>query len=208
MPPPLLPRPVIALARLLAAATALIGGSAAALLTLAGYVLPVEATPVRADAIVVLGGFGVPRAELAARLFSAGLAPRLLVTGAGDCEAMRDTLIAHGAPATAIVTECASRSTLQNALAIVPELRAEKARSVVLVTHWFHARRALASFRAVAPEIRFGAALVEPDDARWRFGWEQRPLAATLAEYAKIVWYAARNRVVVRPEASSAGAGP
>jgi len=198
---------MMALPRLLAAAAAMIAGAAAALLTLAGYVLPVEATPVRADAIIVLGGFGVPRAELAARLFSAGVAPRLLVTGSGDCEAMRDTLIAHGAPAAAIVTECASRSTLQNALATVPALRAEKARSAVLVTHWFHARRALASFRTVAPEIRFSAALVEPDEARWRFGWEQRPLAATLAEYVKIVWYAARNGVVVWPEANIAGAG-
>ncbi|MBM7849939.1 uncharacterized SAM-binding protein YcdF (DUF218 family) [Methylopila capsulata] len=166
---------------------------AACALTAAGYVLPTVDAPGPADVIVVLGGFGPPRAERAARLFAEGGARRILVAGAGDCEAIRDMLVARGAPAGAIDTECASRSTLGNARQAVPMLAG--ARSAILVTHWYHQRRALACFRATAPSIAFASASVRRDLPRWRLGWTGES-KAVLAEYAKIAWYALRYGIV------------
>ena len=167
---------------------------AAGALTTAGYVLPTMDAAGPVDVIVVLGGFGPPRAERAARLFAIGGAPRLLVAGAGDCEAIRDMLIVHGAPAGVIETECASRSTLGNARAAVPLLAGAK--SAILVTHWYHQRRALACFRTMVPSVVFAGASVRRDLPRWRLGWTGEP-GAVLAEYAKIAWYALRYGIVV-----------
>ncbi|WP_020184871.1 YdcF family protein [Methylopila sp. 73B] len=175
------------------AALVVAAACAACALTAAGYVLPTADAPGPADVIVVLGGFGPPRAERAARLFADGGARRILVAGAGDCDAIRDMLIARGAPAGAVDTECASRSTLGNARRAVPLLAG--ARSVILVTHWYHQRRALACFRANAPSIAFAGASVRRELPRWRLGWTGEP-GAVLAEYAKIAWYALRYGIV------------
>ncbi|MFC7053962.1 YdcF family protein [Hansschlegelia quercus] len=168
-------------------------------MTLAGYVLPVSRSAGRANAIVALGGFGVPRAELAAQLFLDGVAPLVVVTGAGDCDAMRDILLARGVPAKAILTECASRSTQENAAFASGLLRRAHVRSAVLVTHWFHARRALAAFRAALPEMQFTAEAVRPSEPSWRVGWVSTP-GATLAEFTKILWYALRYGIVAGPQ--------
>lgn len=192
-----------------ACVAAALAASAAAALTAAGYILPIEVSAAPVDALVVLGGFGVPRAELAAGLFAAGAAPLVVVTGAGDCDAMRETLIANGVPADAVASECISRSTLENARNTTAMLRGRGVRSAKLITHWFHARRAIATFRASAPEVLFSATSVLPAATpAWRLGWTSEPKAA-LAEYAKIAWYALRYGVFVRiaPEPNAAGAG-
>ncbi|GBD48054.1 YdcF family protein [Methylopila sp. Yamaguchi] len=177
------------------ATTALVAAAACAAgaLSAAGYVLQTPDAPGPADVIVVLGGFGPPRAERAARLFADGGAQRILVAGAGDCEAIREMLIARGAPPGAVETECASRSTLGNAKQAAPLLAG--ARSAILVTHWYHQRRALACFRATAPSIVFAGASVRRELPRWRLGWTGEP-GAVLAEYAKIAWYALRYGIV------------
>jgi uncharacterized SAM-binding protein YcdF (DUF218 family) len=164
-------------------------------LTLAGYLFPILRADGRANAIVALGGFGVPRAELAADLFLEGAAPLVVVTGAGDCGTMREVLLARGVPASAILTECASRSTQENAALSADLLRENHVRSAILVTHWFHAGRALAAFRAAAPEARFSAATIRPSEPSWRLGWVGPP-GPTLAEFAKIPWYALRYGIV------------
>jgi uncharacterized SAM-binding protein YcdF (DUF218 family) len=175
------------------AALVVAAACAACALTAAGYMLPTADAAGPADVIVVLGGFGPPRAERAARLFADGRARRILVAGAGDCEAIRDMLVVRGAPAGAVDTECASRSTLGNARQAVPMLAG--ARSAILVTHWYHQRRALACFRAMAPSIAFSGVSVRRELPRWRLGWTGEP-GAVLAEYAKIAWYALRYGIV------------
>src|SRR6185312_15378703 len=56
-----------------------------------------------ADVIIVLGGGtgSHERAERAAELFKQHVAPRIIVSGAGDDEINRRSLIEHGAPANA-----------------------------------------------------------------------------------------------------------
>jgi uncharacterized SAM-binding protein YcdF (DUF218 family) len=118
-------------------------------------VLTMESGPVKADVMVVLGGGYRERAERAAELFKQGEAPKIIVSGTGDCDFNRQLLATNGVPAAAIVLECNSRTTLENAKFSVPILRRLGAKRVIIVTSWYHSRRALACFEHFAPEIKF-----------------------------------------------------
>jgi uncharacterized SAM-binding protein YcdF (DUF218 family) len=117
--------------------------------------LVIDSGDVQADAIVVLGGGSGERVERAAELFKAGAAPGIFTSGAGDAEDNRRLLENRGVPAGAIQVEPNSKSTRQNALFTVPLLRAQRARRVILVTSWYHSRRALKCFRHYASDIQF-----------------------------------------------------
>jgi hypothetical protein len=69
----------------------------------AGQLLVVQTAIIRGDVIVVLGGNGPPRARRAAALFRANFAPRVLISGAGDCASIRALMIGAGVPNQAIV---------------------------------------------------------------------------------------------------------
>src|SRR5271170_152186 len=77
------------------------------LLSLAGLIFPrqiltVDSGPVKADALVVLGGGVHERPERAAELFKEGAAPRVICSGSGDCDSNRQLLIRAGVPAAAV----------------------------------------------------------------------------------------------------------
>ena len=114
-----------------------------------------DSGPVQADAIIVLGGGWNERAERAAELYRDHAAPLVIVSGRGDCETNRTVLIQGGVPPDAIELECNSSSTRENALFTLPILRQKGAHNVIIVTTWYHSRRALACFRHYAPEINF-----------------------------------------------------
>ena len=118
-------------------------------------ILCVESGKVSADIIIVLGGGSHERPERAAELFRAHAAPRILLTGEGDDEINRQLLLAAGVPASAIEVEGKSKTTKENAEFSVARLRAENLHSAILVTSWYHSRRALKSFEHFAPELKF-----------------------------------------------------
>lgn len=157
--------------------------------------LLVRSPPGRADVIVVLGGDGPRRAWRAAALYRAGVAPRVLVVGDGDCTAIRDIMVQSGVPAGAFTLECASRNTWENAAFAAPILARMGAQRVVLVTSWFHTRRALACFRQAAPHLGFLSAPVPPDPLLWRMAVDPNG-SRILLEYVKIGWYALRYGVI------------
>jgi uncharacterized SAM-binding protein YcdF (DUF218 family) len=134
---------------------------AAALVAVVAFFYPekilcVDSGQASADVIVVLGGGAhEQRAERAAELFKVHAAPRILITGAGDDEINRQILIANGVPAKAVEVENASKTTQENAEFSLTLLRAEKVRSAILVTSWYHSRRALMTFEHYAPELKF-----------------------------------------------------
>src|SRR5260370_1144050 len=109
-------------------------------------VLCVENGPLHAEAIVVLGGGSYERPLRAAELFRQNAAPRIILTGAGDNDGNRRLLLKQGVPAAAIEQESDSRNTKENALFTIPLLRKDGAHQVILVTSWYHARRALNCF--------------------------------------------------------------
>jgi len=124
-----------------------------------------------AEAIVVLGGatregqFPRPTHEVteagdrliyAARLWKAGAAPRILVSGGvvgvqgpigvPEAEMMTDLLMAMGVPEEAILQEDASQNTYQNALFTKEILNAEGIDEILLVTTALHMPRSAAIF--------------------------------------------------------------
>ncbi len=132
--------------------------------------LVMDAVP-RAQAIVVLGGGELPagrsgeasnlqeaadRVSHAARLFHAGKAPWLVLSGGSnravsatsEAEAMRQVLLEWGAPPQAMVLESRSRNTRENARFTAEVLRLRGIRHILLVTSALHMPRARALFEA------------------------------------------------------------
>lgn len=130
------------------------------LLAVAAYCFPqkfltVDSGPVKADVIVVLGGGLHERPARAAKLFKEDAAPRIIVSGLGDDESHRRLMIEAGVPSSVMQLESKSRTTRENAEFTVKLLREQKAARVIIVTSWYHSRRALACFEHEAPDIKF-----------------------------------------------------
>jgi uncharacterized SAM-binding protein YcdF (DUF218 family) len=118
-------------------------------------ILTVDSGPVKADAIVVLGGGMTERPERAAELFKQGEAPEILVSGKGDCVSNEKLLEKEGVTNAAIILECKSHTTRENAEFSIPLLHALGAKRVIIVTSWYHSRRALMCFEHYAPDLKF-----------------------------------------------------
>lgn len=112
-----------------------------------------KALPWEPEAIVVLGGGNEDRITEAWRLAQAHADVPVIVTGDGGRIAR--ALIERGLPAHRLRHEGAADSTLENAEKVRPLLLKEGARRAVLVTNWFHAPRALLSFRRANPDVEF-----------------------------------------------------
>jgi uncharacterized SAM-binding protein YcdF (DUF218 family) len=117
--------------------------------------LTVDSGPVRADVLIVVGGGQHERAVRAAQLFKQNAAPRIIVSGAGDDQINRHLLIANGVPASAIELEGNSTTTFENAEFTGQMLRAEGVHTAILVTSWYHARRAEKTFAHYVPQVKF-----------------------------------------------------
>jgi len=171
---------------------ALVGGAA---LFFPQDLLTVESGPVKAEVLVVLGGSNnADRVRRTAELYLAGAAPRVLCSGLGNCGANQAQLEKAGVPASAILLENQSRNTLENAQFSVPILRRLGARRVIIVTSWYHSRRARGCFEHYAPDLGFysrpayGGARVPP----WR---PQAIRGHVRSEYLKLLGYWVRYGV-------------
>ena len=165
------------------------------LLGAAAYLFPqkilcVDTGPATADVLVLLGGGLQDRAERAAELFKAHAAPRIIVSGEGDDEINRQRLLAHGVPASAIQLESKSRNTHENAEFTLKLLRAEHVRRVILVTSWYHSRRATAVFRKAAPDLKIYSRPSYLGYAATRANWKRLGIARRVwLEYLKLPGY-------------------
>jgi uncharacterized SAM-binding protein YcdF (DUF218 family) len=150
--------------------------------------LCVESGDVHADALVVLGGGLGERTARAAELFRQEAAPKVIVSGSGDCTINLEILTKEGVPASAIQLECRSKTTRQNAEFTISLLRADGVRRAIIVTSWYHSRRALSCFRHYAPEIKFYS---KPSYSYYaRSTWSQAHVWRDVcAEYVKIPGY-------------------
>lgn len=173
----------------------------AALLAAAGYLaavwlsdplLTVRTALRPADVIVVLGGDGPTRAMKAAGLYRRGLAPRVLVTGDGDCTYIAGDMVREGVRPDAITLECRSGTTEENAAFSRPLVERMRAASGIIVTSWFHSRRAVATFEAAMPEVRWLSAPTEPGDPLPEVAGSYQGVQVA-KEYPKAVVYALRR---------------
>ncbi|MCC7418407.1 MAG: YdcF family protein [Acidobacteria bacterium] len=130
--------------------------------------LKMEASPRRADAIVVFaGGVGESgqagggyqeRVKRAVDLYEAGWAPRVIISSGfvfafKEAEVMRGLAIEHGVPAPAILLETQAANTREN-VAYTRALLAQGGwRRILLVSSPYHMRRALLTWRKAAPEV-------------------------------------------------------
>ena len=140
--------------------TAIIVIALVALVAVLAYFFPqeflcVDSGDVPADVLIVLGGGLHERPQRAVELFNQQAAPRIILTGEGDDGINHHILLANGIPAGVIQVENKSETTQENALFTIKLLRAEGVHSAILVTSWYHSRRALKTFEHYAPEIKF-----------------------------------------------------
>ena len=120
------------------------------------HLLTIDSGPMKADVLVVLGGGeNSERARYAVDLYRAGAAPQIICSGFGDAEANRNLLERAGVPAAAIHLENESHNTRENAQFTLPLLHRLGAKRVIIVTTWYHSRRALLSFRHYGPDLTF-----------------------------------------------------
>jgi uncharacterized SAM-binding protein YcdF (DUF218 family) len=161
---------------------------AAALIFFPQQFLSVDSGSAKADVIIVLGGGGAhERPVQAAELFKQHAAPRILISGAGDDEINRRALIRYGVPASAIEIEGNSKTTRENAMYSVDLLRAQNVHSAIIVTSWYHSRRALHTFEHFGGGIKFYSS---PSHFLYeRYVWPRGFSRELYLEYVKIPGY-------------------
>ena len=121
--------------------------------------------------------------------------PLVIVSGDGDCQDVRRQMEARGVPHAVIVTECESRNTFENAALSVKILRERQITNVVIVTSWYHSRRALACFESAAPEIHFASRPTSCPPAGVRHP-DSYIVKRVFQEYAKIAYYVVGHGVL------------
>ena len=159
----------------------------------AGYFFPktflcVDSGKVSAEAIIVLGGGSHERPQRAAELFKEHAAPRIIISGVGDDGINRRLLLRAGVPASAIQVENKSETTSENARFTIKLMREENIHNAILVTSWYHSRRALQCFEHYAPELKFYS---RPSYfASTRTEWEHKGITRRIyLEYLKLPGY-------------------
>ena len=152
--------------------------------------------PFKADAIVVLGGdFWGDRIVRAAQLVKQQYAPKAYVSGPDGIYGRFESDLAiefatkQGYPPDYFVPwRNRARSTVEEAGAIVAELKRNNVRRLMIVTSDFHTRRAGRIWRAAAPDLDIrviGAPCREFDPDAW---WSHRQSQKTfLTEWEKTV---------------------
>ncbi|PQZ47779.1 biotin--acetyl-CoA-carboxylase ligase [Ochrobactrum sp. MYb15] len=158
-------------------------------------VLTLQDDGTKADVIVVPGGDGPPRAAQAARLWKEGRSPLILITGDGDCLFNKQIMVRDGVNPSAILVECQSGSTWQNAYYSVPVMREIQARKALIVTNWYHSRRAIASFRAACPQMHFSSSPIGGDGRQTGFPATPADIELVAKEYVKLGWYLVSGRI-------------
>ena len=141
------------------------------------------------DAVILLGGTPSSRIVRALKLYRAGEAPRIVITGGNlpwdnatvsEAERVAKQLVDLGAPRSALVLEGKSRNTRENAVRTAAIFAQRGWRNGLLVTSSTHMPRALAAFRKVGLEV--SAAPTElPGPASFRNILDMLPDAEALA---------------------------
>src|ERR1700733_536811 len=177
------------------------------LLRLAGGIWIVDETPQRSDAIVVLGGdnYQADRAERAAELFKAGMAPTVVASGeflrtyASTAEFTERDLTERGVPTEDIVKLThRARNTLDE-LVVIEQLTVGKNwKKVLIVTSNYHSRRTHMLCENMFPlgfEVRVIAAPdtdYNPDDW-WQHRVAQKLFFHEVVAYFVSDWEVHRN---------------
>jgi uncharacterized SAM-binding protein YcdF (DUF218 family) len=132
------------------------------------------------------------RVDVGVRLFQAGAAPVLLLSGGGagpvpEAEMMRHMALVRGVPEAALLVEPRSPDTLGNARESARLLGECGGRSVLLVSDRVHLPRAALLFRLAGLRIA-GWARPRPPSIWWEIGAATRDCAALPRSLARAVF--------------------
>ena len=151
-------------------------------------------------ALVMAGDPGYERTTTAARLVLRGRARLLILTGGesgpGDSSASLRAWALHlGVDEAQIRTESESAGTWSSMRAALPILRAERVRTVALVTSPYHQRRAfLTALRVFGPRIRIFNHPARPSSwSPYRSWATERSRQIVVSEHLKLAYYAFRG---------------
>ncbi|MEI6825216.1 MAG: YdcF family protein [Desulfuromonadales bacterium] len=144
--------------------------------------------PCTADVIVVLGGENESRTEKAVELYALGYAPRIIVTGKNEAELIGRSLVTAGVPKEFIAFEPSAVNTFENASFSMPILKERNVKTVLLVTSWFHSRRASSIFRSCVGNIKIISVptTTDPSGVLIANKWLRKQV---LLEYVKTLGY-------------------
>jgi len=138
--------------------------------------LAVDAAPTQADLAFVFGTRHGAPAYIAVDLFRRGVVNYVALTGGnnrltGDNEALTHLAILtrEGVPPERIIVENSSTNTLENVVFARPRIAAclalESIKAVVVVTKWYHCRRAIMTLKRHLPSaIRYFTRSYDPSD--------------------------------------------
>jgi uncharacterized SAM-binding protein YcdF (DUF218 family) len=163
--------------------------------------IPPPVIPPGANLIVLAAGDGhldnldehsLRRCYSALRLYRATQIQRVIVSGKGVAEPMRDFFVEHGVPAEKILVEPNATNTRENASFVHELLLRNPAPQTFLVTSDFHMLRAARVFQRAGIQARL---FVSADALAQAWSTEERPsaLLAELTESIKILYYGVRG---------------
>jgi uncharacterized SAM-binding protein YcdF (DUF218 family) len=158
--------------------------------------------PVKADLIVTLGGGGIERDQMAADLYKAGYAKKILLTGEGVVVNSSQRyyqspralfLLNQGIPAEALLFDGLSINTHQETLNIVTVLTAQHWHSALMVTDPPHIRRVGFCLNPLFKKAGLSYWLIQSDAPTWhanRWWQDDRWRGFSLLEVVKLIFYA------------------
>src|SRR3990172_8928037 len=145
----------------------------------------------RADAIVVLTG-GLGRVSKGFELFAGGKAMHLILAGAAKDATLESIFFQKDLvqDKVNIILEKSSTSTYENAVEIKKIIEAKSIKSIILITSFYHMKRASYTFSRILPgEIRlylYPVATPNFDEKMW---WRGRGPVLLAGEFFKFYWY-------------------
>ena len=150
--------------------------------------LIVNETPKKADVIIVLSGDFGERVAYGAKLYLAGYANKLLLSG--HQSGLKEQALAAGVPENDIIVEYRSLTTFQNGKYSLKIVKEQGFKSVIVVTSPYHTRRSGIIFRQLFKGIDVTICSVPYDQQMtrtWQDNIESRQFV--ISEYLKLVFH-------------------
>lgn len=151
---------------------------------------------IHADAIIVLTG-GKGRVDEGLRMLRSGVADTLILSGVHEDSGM-DAIFAHGLEPKLrnnIILEKSSKNTYENAVETRKLVVENEFKSIVLLTSWYHLKRAEYIFRTVLPkDIAITACAVAPPEPEETIVYNFKTMMMLASEFVKYWWFAATGR--------------
>jgi uncharacterized SAM-binding protein YcdF (DUF218 family) len=154
-------------------------------LLIAPALLCVTDAPRKADVVILLGGDDGSRIDRVVQLFKSGLATNVIISG--DIPSRSEWLINAGVPKEAILVDSEAQNTSENAQFSINIMKSHGFKSALIVTSWYHTRRARNCFNHYGPGLAFYAQPTH-QSAEVAKNWGS-PAPSILKEYPKAIWY-------------------